>query len=194
MWINCPVLLLRKVEGTEQKYKKNLSELWNINTIELLPRVLFIYFHVKSYSRWIPIHLSKSYQKPSGFQQPPERHTFSTRPHQHSQHSARTAAPAAEPAPSAGPAHGPGLGTTRGHQLLRTRSNEERCVRDTRCLGCGEWKKKNTRACTKQASKFGPLCFKLPEHAPTALNISARNIFGFSPSLNIHAIGNAYMK
>lgn len=25
--------------------------------------MLFIYFHVKSYSRWIPIHLSKSYQK-----------------------------------------------------------------------------------------------------------------------------------
>lgn len=30
--------------------------------------------------------------------------------------------------------------------------------------------------------------------SPTAVNISARNIFGFSPSLNIHAIGNTYMK
>lgn len=45
-----------------------------------------------------------------------------------------------------------------------------------------------------EAPKLGPSSRNRSQSSPTAANMSSCNIFGFSPPLNTHAIGNIYMK
>lgn len=70
-------------------------------------------------------------------------------------------------------------------------------LQETNWLELGYLKKKHQAVSETGSQVQSPpllIAWACSDSLLTAVNISSRNIFGFSPSLNIHAIGNIHMK